>query len=158
MEFRGCYVKTTDKCRQYKLLPICITKFIHIHRLSSTYIYKLRHVSYISYRIASLVWSCLLGLASVYLRELCCPLLSAMSSRSLRSSQQGLLRVPFARTSNTFRGGSLDLERASYSTSYFPKSLVTCVFPTLRLLFLAVLESGVPLSCSIEEALYKCSI
>src|SRR6218665_2781735 len=35
----------------------------------------------------------------LYLRELCCPLLSAMSSRSLRSSQQGLLLVPFARTS-----------------------------------------------------------
>src|SRR6218665_3397328 len=33
------------------------------------------------------------------LRELCCPPLSAMSSRSLRSSQQGLLLVPFARTS-----------------------------------------------------------
>src|SRR6218665_1821880 len=64
----------------------------------------------ISYRIASLVWRCLLGLASVYLRGLCCPLLNGMSSRSLRSSQQGLLLVPFARTSNTFRGGSLDLE------------------------------------------------
>src|SRR6218665_3676252 len=53
----------------------------------------------ISYRIASLVWHCLLGLAPVYLCELCCPLLSAMSSRSLRSSQQGLFLVPFARTS-----------------------------------------------------------
>src|SRR6218665_2376327 len=42
---------------------------------------------------------CLVGLALVYLRELCCPPLSAMSSRSLRSSQQGLLLVPFARTS-----------------------------------------------------------
>src|SRR6218665_182518 len=34
----------------------------------------------ISYRIASLVWHCLVGLAPVYLRELCCPPLSAMSS------------------------------------------------------------------------------
>src|SRR6218665_3064092 len=41
----------------------------------------------------------LLGLAPLYLRELCCPLHSAMSLRSLRSSQQGLLLVPFARTS-----------------------------------------------------------
>src|SRR6218665_1540401 len=48
---------------------------------------------------ASLVWCCLLGLAPLYLCELCCPLLSAMSSQSLRSSQQGLLLVPFARTS-----------------------------------------------------------
>src|SRR6218665_2072583 len=57
----------------------------------------------ISYRIASLVWRRLVGLAPVYLhvylRELCCPPLSAMSSRSLRSSQQGFLLVPFARTS-----------------------------------------------------------
>src|SRR6218665_2654009 len=53
----------------------------------------------ISYRIASIVWRCLLGLAPLYLRELCCPLHSAMSSRSLRSSQQGLLLVPFARAS-----------------------------------------------------------
>src|SRR6218665_1199812 len=53
----------------------------------------------ISYRIASLVWRCIVGFAPVYLRELCCPPLSAMSSRSLRSSLQGLLLVPFARTS-----------------------------------------------------------
>src|SRR6218665_3491260 len=52
----------------------------------------------ISYRTASMVWRCLLGLAPLYLRELCCPLHTAMSSRSLRSSQQGFL-VPFARTS-----------------------------------------------------------
>src|SRR6218665_2444692 len=52
----------------------------------------------ISYRIASIVWRCLLGLAPLYLRELCCPLHSAMRSRSLRSSQEGLLLVPFART------------------------------------------------------------
>src|SRR6218665_4134038 len=53
----------------------------------------------ISYRIASLVWRCLAGLAPVYLRVLCYRPLSAMSSRSLRSSQQGILLVPFARTS-----------------------------------------------------------
>src|SRR6218665_363687 len=53
----------------------------------------------ISYRIASLVWRCLVGIAPVYLRELCCPTLSAMSSRSLRSSQPGFLLVPIARTS-----------------------------------------------------------
>src|SRR6218665_2217519 len=52
----------------------------------------------ILYRIASLVWRSLVGLAPVYLRELCCPPLSAMSSRSVRSSQQDLLLVPFTRT------------------------------------------------------------
>src|SRR6218665_1206641 len=48
-------------------------------------------VGHSRHRIASMVWRCLLGLAPVSLRELCCPL--------LRSSQQGLLLVPFARTS-----------------------------------------------------------
>ena len=52
--------------------------------------------------VGSLPWSgaayLALLLSRLYLRELCCPLLSAMSSRSLRS-QQGLLLVPFARTS-----------------------------------------------------------
>ena len=87
----------------------------------------------ISYRIASWVWRCLLGFASVYLCRLCCPLLSAMCLRSLRSSQEGLLLVPFARTSTKlFRDGSLELEWASISTSYFPKSLVTCVFSHLK--------------------------
>src|SRR6218665_4072043 len=46
-----------------------------------------------------MIWRCLLGLAPLYLRKLCCPLHSAMSSRFLHSSQQGLLLVPFARTS-----------------------------------------------------------
>src|SRR6218665_4027774 len=31
-------------------------------------------------------------------------------------------------------------------------------FPNLRLLFLAVLESGAPLSSPLEEALYKCLV
>ena len=49
--------------------------------------------------MAALVWRCLLGLAPTYLVELCGPTLSARSSRSLRSAEQGLLHVPFARTS-----------------------------------------------------------
>src|SRR6218665_1035194 len=53
----------------------------------------------ISYRIVSLVWPCLLHLAPVNLRELFCPLLSAMNSRSLRSSQRGPLLFPVACTS-----------------------------------------------------------
>ena len=37
-------------------------------------------------------------------------------------------------------------------------ALSPAFFLSLRLLFLAVLESGAPLSSSLEEALYKCSI
>src|SRR6218665_416061 len=53
----------------------------------------------IEYRMAALVWRCLLGLAPAYLVELGGPIQSARSSLSLRSVDQGLLRVPFARTS-----------------------------------------------------------
>src|SRR6218665_3265995 len=53
----------------------------------------------IEYRVAALVWRCLLGPAPGYLVELCGPTQSARSSHSLRSADRGLLRVPFARTS-----------------------------------------------------------
>src|SRR6218665_449248 len=76
-----------------------IPKFDHVSKYMLDVLHWLPAEQRISYRIASLVWCCLLGLAPLYLRELCCPLLSAMSSRSLRSSQEGLLFVPFARTS-----------------------------------------------------------
>lgn len=103
-------------------------------------------------------------LAPLFLCELCCPLLSAMSSRSLRSSQQGLLLVPFARTSTKqsrifFLWWVPRSEMGSFLNFGF--CLEPChlrFFLTLRLLFLAVLESGVPLSSFLEEALYKCSI
>jgi len=48
--------------------------------------------------LAALFWHCLLGLAPAYLVELCGPMLSARSSRSLCSTEWGLLHVPFART------------------------------------------------------------
>jgi len=52
----------------------------------------------IEYRVASLVWRCQLGLAPTYLIDLCRPVLGSRSSRSLLSSERGLLPVPFART------------------------------------------------------------
>ena len=117
----------------------------------------------VSYRIASLVWRCLLGLSPVYLRELCCPLLSAMSSRSLRSSQQPLL-VPFARTSTKQSRAFSVLSSSTWNglpsqLRIFPRALSPAFFITLRLVFIAVLqESGPPLSSFLEEALYNCSI
>src|SRR6218665_2636513 len=64
-----------------------IPKFGHVSQYMLDVLHWLPAEQRISYRIASLVWRCLVGLAPVYLRELCCPPLSAMSSRSLRSSQ-----------------------------------------------------------------------
>src|SRR6218665_324417 len=52
----------------------------------------------IEYRVASMVWRCQLGLAPTYLIDLYRPVSGPRSSRSLRSSERGLLSVPFART------------------------------------------------------------
>src|SRR6218665_3549333 len=51
----------------------------------------------IEYRVASMVWLCQLGLAPTYLINLCQPVSGSRSSCSLRSSERGLLSVPFAR-------------------------------------------------------------
>src|SRR6218665_2611710 len=53
----------------------------------------------IDFRVAVLVWYSLIGHAPAYLTDLCRPFLSARSTRHLRSAEQGLLHVPFARTS-----------------------------------------------------------
>src|ERR1043165_7109755 len=52
----------------------------------------------ILYRIIALVWRSLLGLAPTYLRDLCCPTVSAQGRRFLRSTEWGMLMVPFACT------------------------------------------------------------
>src|SRR6218665_405545 len=44
-------------------------------------------------------WYSPIGQAPAYLTDLCCPSLSTRSNRHLRSAEQGLLHVPFARTS-----------------------------------------------------------
>src|SRR6218665_2926028 len=55
----------------------------------------------IIFRIGAMVWRCILGLAPAYLRDLCHPTPGTRGCSSLRSSEQGLLFVPFARTSTT---------------------------------------------------------
>ena len=53
----------------------------------------------IQFRIAALVWRCLLGTAPAYLCELCCPVSAVVGRRVLRSASSGELLVPRARTS-----------------------------------------------------------
>lgn len=45
-----------------------------------------------------MVWRCQMGLAPTYLTDLCRPVSGTRSSRSLSSSQRGLLSIQFART------------------------------------------------------------
>jgi len=82
----------------------------------------------ISYKIASLVWRCLSGWATAYLREFCRPLSSCAGRRTLRSSSHGNLVVPFARSATmqthsfsvvgptTWNGLSLDLRHLPKGT------------------------------------------
>src|SRR6218665_1299134 len=84
-------------------------------------------------------------------------------------------RAPFAHLSGVFSWSCLlvpPLSRVVLFPWWVPRSgmgfllnfgfsLEPChlrFFLNLRLLFLAVLESGAPLSSSLEEALYKCSV
>ena len=55
----------------------------------------------IMFRIGAMVWRCILGLAPAYLRDPCCPTPGTRGRSLLRSSEQRLLFVPFARTSTT---------------------------------------------------------
>src|SRR6218665_1390535 len=103
----------------------------------------------ISYRIASMIWCCLLGLTLVCLHELCGPLFSATSSRSLRSSQQGLLLVLIAHTSTKesrvlFVEGPSTWNGLPSKLCIFPSALSPVFFLTLRLLCLVMLELWAP--------------
>src|SRR5688572_17413176 len=92
---------------------------------------------------------------------ICCPVLSAMGSRSLRSSEQGLLLVPFAITSTMQNRAFSVVDQVprpgmAWNFAFFLAPSLLCSFLTLKLFFLAVLESGAPLSSFLEGALYKC--
>src|SRR6218665_2423521 len=105
----------------------------------------------IEYRMAALVWRCLLGLAPPYLVEFCGSTQSVRSSRSLRSADRGLLRVRFARTSTRQKrafavaGPSIWnglLCRYAHSLERFLRHS----FLNLRRFYLVVLGLGAPLS------------
>src|SRR6218665_900547 len=57
-----------------------IPKFGHVSKYMLDVLHWLPAEQRISYKIASMVWRCLLGLAPLFFRELFCPLHSAMSS------------------------------------------------------------------------------
>src|SRR6218665_124482 len=73
-------------------------KFDHISHYMRDVLHWLPFPQRMPYRIASLVWRCLSGWATSYLRELCRPLSSCAGRRTLQSSVQGNLLVPFARS------------------------------------------------------------
>src|SRR5688572_15560886 len=74
-------------------------KFDHVSSYMHDVLHWLPLPQRIAYRVLALVWRCLLGLAPAYLRELCRSTQDVQGRRSLRSSVQGELLVPYARTS-----------------------------------------------------------
>src|SRR6218665_1792772 len=76
-----------------------VSKFDHISAYMRDVLHWLPLRQRIEFRVAVLIWSSLIGQAPAYLTDLCRPSLSARSTRHLRSAEQGLLHVPFARTS-----------------------------------------------------------
>jgi len=79
-----------------KLIP----RFGHVSGYLLVVLHCLPLQQRMTYRIAALIWQCLLCLASVYLRELCCSMLGVWGRCCLRSTELGVLLVPFASTSN----------------------------------------------------------
>ena len=76
-----------------------IPKFGHVTDYMRDVLHWLPFSQRVTYRISSLVWRCLAGVAPVYLQELCCSTLSVQRRGSLRSSKQAELLVPRSRTS-----------------------------------------------------------
>src|SRR6218665_493201 len=101
--------------------------------------------------MAALVWRCLLGLAPVYLVEFCGPIQSARSSLSLPSVDQGLLRVPFERTSARQKRafavvGPSDWNGFPLSIAHSLELFLRQSFLNLRRFYLVVFGLGAPLS------------
>src|SRR6218665_1605582 len=75
-----------------------LPKFGHVSSYMLEVLHWLPIRQRIEYGVVSMVWQCQLGLAPTYLIDLYRPVSGSRSSRSLRSSERGLLSVPFART------------------------------------------------------------
>src|SRR6218665_1648854 len=94
----------------------------------------------------------LLDLAPAFLVELCGPTPSARSSRSLRSAEEGLLRVPFARTSTRQKRAFAVVSPSIWNGPPFCPSVHSLElflrhsFLNLRRFYLVVLGLGAPLS------------
>src|SRR6218665_57091 len=82
----------------YATLFLVVLLYDHISTYVRDILRRLPARQQIEYRVAALVWRCLLGLAPAYLVEVCGPTQSARSSLSLRSADQGLPRISFPRT------------------------------------------------------------
>src|SRR6218665_829308 len=105
---------------------------------------------------------CLLGLAPdyMYLRVLCYPTPGTRGCSSLRSMEREIIFVPFSRTSTRQTHafsmvGAFVWNGILLHCDFFTGFTPTHSILALKLLFLAVLESGALLSSNLKGALYK---
>src|SRR6218665_2866522 len=111
-----------------------------------------------------MVWRCILGLvpAYMYLRDLCCPTQGTRGRSSLRSLEQVLFFVPFARTcTSTTQARAFSVVGPSVwnglplAQRLLPGLFLTHSTLASKLSFLVVQGSGALLSSNLEGALYK---
>src|SRR6218665_1979295 len=76
-----------------------VSKFDYISAYMRGVLHWLPLRQRIEFRVAVLGWYSPIAQDSAYHTDFCCPFRSARSTRHLRSAEQGLLRVSFARTS-----------------------------------------------------------
>jgi len=114
--------------------------------------------TYRHYRLSSIVWRCVLGIAPAYLLDLFILTSSCTGRNSLRSASRGDFLAPHARTAikqhrafsivGPSAWNSLPSELRSLPSSFY-KLLKTFIFPR------ACHGLGSPLSSYTEVALYK---
>src|SRR6218665_502247 len=99
-----------------------------------------------------MVWRCILGLvpAYMYLRDLCCPTQGTRGRSSLRSLEQVLFFVPFARTCTSttqaraliLGGRPLYVEWASFGATIAPRILSDTFYFSLKTLLFSRARVG----------------
>src|SRR6218665_2816005 len=103
----------------------------------------------IMFRIDAMVWRCILGLAPAYLRDLCRPTPGIRGRTSLRSSEQGVLFVPLARTcTSTTQARAFSVVGPSVwnwlhlSQRFFPRILCDTFYSSLKTLLFSHARVG----------------
>src|SRR6218665_3455732 len=137
-----------------------IPKFGHVSSYMVEVLHWLPIRQRIEYRVASLVWRCQLGLAPTYLIDLCRPVSGSRSSRSLRSSERGLLLVPFARTTIMQSRACSVVAPMVWNSLHpapclLPRTLSDTFYNQLKTVLFDRAGVGLHLSSFLDEVLYK---
>src|SRR6218665_147443 len=109
----------------------------------------------IFYRVAVLVWHCLIGFAPVYLQELCRPVSTLVGRQALRSSSGGKLLVLRVNTS-TMQHHAFSVVAPSVRNllpsqiPLYQRATRLCFTSCLKLIFFTVVGLGASLSSFLE--------